>query len=180
MLIWTKRLLLSLGFVSLVTTNVLTLTSVAFNAALSSLVGTALGVQTVSGLLASRAERQQKVIARHKAVATSRKAAARRFGARLTARTKRVAAKSLAAIPAESIPMIGIGVLIADTGYELYAACETLNDLDRLYADLEMEDETPDEVLRSVCNPELPDTARVWDEVVEKSSEWLDRLVEAS
>ena len=52
--------------------------------------------------------------------------------------TKRVAAKSIAAIPAESIPLIGLAVLIADTGYELYAACETVGDLDQLYVDLGM------------------------------------------
>jgi hypothetical protein len=39
-----------------------------------------------------------------------------------TAKTKRVAAKGIAAIPAESIPIISVAVLIADTGYELYAA----------------------------------------------------------
>jgi hypothetical protein len=30
--------------------------------------------------------------------------------------------QSIAAIPAESIPFIGVAVLLADTGYELYAA----------------------------------------------------------
>jgi hypothetical protein len=70
---------------------------------------------------------------------TIRKAATRKFGNRLATRTKRVAAKSIAAIPAESIPVIGVAVLIADTGYELYAACETVKDLDQLYSDLGME-----------------------------------------
>jgi hypothetical protein len=60
------------------------------------------------------------------------------FCSRLSTRTKRVAAKSIAAIPAESIPFIGVAVLISDTGYELYAACETVKDLDQLYADLGM------------------------------------------
>jgi hypothetical protein len=68
-----------------------------------------------------------------------------------------VAAKSIAAIPAESIPFIGVAVLIADTGYELYAACETVNDLDQLYADLGMEDATPEDVIHSVCDPQLPE-----------------------
>jgi hypothetical protein len=47
---------------------------------------------------------------------------------------------SIAAIPAESIPFIGVAVLIADTGYEQYAACETVKDLDQLYSDLGMAD----------------------------------------
>ncbi len=67
-----------------------------------------------------------------------------------------MATKNIAAIPAESIPFIGVAVLIAATGYELYAACETVKDLDLLYSDLGMADETPDDVMHSVCNPVLP------------------------
>ena len=86
-----------------------------------------------------------------------------------------MAAKSIAAIPAESIPFIGVAVIIADTGYELYAACETVRDLDQLYQDLGMEDETPDDVMHSVCDPELPNAGEVWGGVVDKSGEWLDQ-----
>jgi hypothetical protein len=52
-----------------------------------------------------------------------------------------VAAKSIAAIPAGSIPFIGVAVLIADRGYELYVACETARDLDQLYVELGMTDQ---------------------------------------
>jgi hypothetical protein len=97
------------------------------------------------------------------------------FCTRLATRTKRVAAKSIAAIPAESIPFIGVAVLIADTGYELYAACETVRELDQLYVDLGM----PDDVLHSICDPELPGAGEVWDGIVEKSGEWWESLVEA-
>jgi hypothetical protein len=110
---------------------------------------------------------------------TSRKVATRKFGTRLASRTKRVAAKSIAAIPAESIPFIGVAVLIADTGYELYAACETVRDLDLLYSDLGMDDETPDDVLHSVCQPELLDAAAGWDGVVEDVDQWWESLVGA-
>ena len=80
-----------------------------------------------------------------------------------------MAAKSIAAIPAESIPFIGVAVLIADTGYELYAASETVRDLDQLYADLGMEDRTPDDAMSGVCDPELPDAGYFWGGVVENS-----------
>ena len=66
-------------------------------------------------------------------------------------------------------------MLIADTGYELYAACETVKDLDQLYSDLGMADETPDDAMHSVCDPQLPDAGEVWDGVVEKSGEWLEQ-----
>jgi hypothetical protein len=56
----------------------------------------------------------------------------------LANRTRRVAARGIAAIPAESIPFIDVAVLIADTGYELYAAREAVRALDQLYSGLGM------------------------------------------
>ena len=51
----------------------------------------------------------------------------------LVARNRRIATASLAAIPAESIPFIGVSVLISGTACELYTACESLRDLQQLY-----------------------------------------------
>jgi hypothetical protein len=174
MITWTKRLLLTATFLALITTSILTLTHTAFKAALSGLMGTALGIRTVSSMMQTKLATQDKAIKKHQSATIKRKAAARRFGTRLASRTRRVAAKSIVAIPAESIPFIGVAVLIADTGHELYAACETVRDLDQLYAELGMADETPDDVMHSVCDPQLPDAGEVWDEVVEKSGGWLD------
>jgi hypothetical protein len=44
-----------------------------------------------------------------------------------------------------------VAVLIADTGHELYAACETVKDLDQLHSDLGV----ADDAMHSVCDPEL-------------------------
>jgi hypothetical protein len=74
---WAKRLFLTLAFLALIATNVLTLTHSAFNAALSGVMSTAFGVETVY---------------------TKHKAATRQFGKRLIRRTKRVATASMAAI----------------------------------------------------------------------------------
>jgi hypothetical protein len=63
----------------------------------------------------------------------------------------RVATKSITTIPVESIPFFGVAVLIADTGYELYAACEPARDLDQLYSNQGMADKTPDDAMYSVC-----------------------------
>jgi hypothetical protein len=68
---------------------------------------------------------------------------------------------------------------MVDTGYELYAACETVTDLDQLYVDLGVEGESTDAVLHNVCNPELPDAGDVWDGVDAKSGEWMDQAREA-
>jgi len=143
------------------------------------MMGTALGIQTVSDILRNKVDAKNRTIKKHTAATVKRKAAVRRFGTRLASRTKRVAATSFAAIPAESIPFIGVSLQIAGTGYELYEACNSIKDQDQMYADMGMEDETPDDVLRSVCNPSLPDAGGIWDGVIDKSGEWLDGLVES-
>jgi len=175
MITWIKRLLLTFSFLALIITNILTLTSAAFNAAISGAIYTALGIRTVTSALQTRIASQDRLIAKNRASTANRKAATRKFGKRLVSRTKKVAAKSLAAIPAESIPFVGVAVIIADTGYELYAACQTVTDLDQLYVDLGMDEETPDDVMHSVCHPQLPDAGEVWAGVVDKSGEWLDQ-----
>jgi hypothetical protein len=118
---------------------------------------------------------QDRAMRKQVAAQAKRKAATRKFGNRLASRTKRVAAKSIAAIPAEAIPFIGVAVLIADTGYELYAACETMRDLDELYLELGVEGEASGDSAHAVCNPELPDAGEVWNGVVAKSGEWLEQ-----
>lgn len=169
MITWTKRLLLTASFLALITTNILTLTSTAFNAALSGALAAATGARTVSSMMQTKLTSQDKAIKKQATVQTKRKAATRKFGTRLASRTKRVAVKSIAAIPAESIPFIGVAVIIADTGYELYAACETLKDLDHLYSDLGRSDETPDGAMHRVCDPKLPDAVEVRGETHEPS-----------
>jgi hypothetical protein len=62
-----------------------------------------------------------------------------------------------------------VAVLIADTGYELYAACGTVRGLDQLYVDLGMAGAATEDALHSVCQPELPDASVVWGGVVGKS-----------
>jgi hypothetical protein len=86
---------------------------------------------------------------------------------------------SIAAIPAESIPFIGVAVLIADTGYELYAACETVRELDQLYGKLGMAEEVPDDSVHSVCAPQLPKAGDVWGDVVENVDQWWGSLLGA-
>ena len=180
MISWTKRLFITTSFLALIAANILTLTNSAFNAAVSGLMGTALGIRTVAATLQTKIANQDRTISKHRASSRESKAATRRFGTRLANRTRRVAAKSIAAIPAESIPFIGVAVLIADTGYELYAACESLRDLDQLYADLGMTGATSEDALHATCNPDLPNAGAVWDGVVEKSGTWWEMFVESA
>ena len=176
---WIKRLLLTVTLLGLLVTNILTLTNAAFNTAISGLLGSALGVKTVSSLLQGKLAAQDKALKSQKAKALKHKAATRKFGKRLAVRTRKVAAKSIAAIPAEAIPFIGVALLVADTSYELYAACQSIKDLDTLYAELEIADETNEDTMHTVCNPELPDPGEVWKGVVRKTDQWWDELVDA-
>lgn len=179
MFTWIKRLVIAASFLALISMNILTLTHTAFNSALSGLAGTYLGIRTVTSTMQTKLASRNATIKKQEAAALNRKAATRRFGTRLASRTKRVAAKSIAAIPAESIPFLGVAVLIADTSYELYAACETVSDLDQLYADLGIEDMATDDALHTVCDPQLPNAEEVWDGVVARSGEWLDHAQNA-
>jgi len=172
MMTWTKRLILTLSFLALIATNVLTLTNAAFNAAVSGLMSTALGVQTVSDALRSKVDTKKKIT-------KNRKVATRKFGTKVAKRTKKLVATTLAEIPGEAIPLLGIPILLAATAYEIKLACKNLDDLDQLYSNMGMADETPDDVMHSVCNPTLPDAGKVWGGVVEKSGEWWESLVEA-
>jgi len=109
-------------------------------------VSTALGVTTVTEAPNTRIAKQDQAIKKHKAVA-------RKFGNRLTARTKRVAAASVAAIPGEAIPFLGVGILVGGTDFELYEACESMKDLDDLYAGLEMDEEVSGDVVPEEAVP---------------------------
>ncbi|MEH6570723.1 MAG: hypothetical protein V7709_16705 [Halioglobus sp.] len=174
-ILWTKRLLLTACFLALITTNFLTLTSTAFNAALSGLMATTLGLRTVSSMMQTKIASQGTTIKKHQTSAIKRKAATKNFGTRLASRTKPVAAKSIAAIPAEATPFLGVAVLIAVTGYKLYAACETAGDLGQLYEELGMGDETEDDSMHSVCESGVAGCRVVWGGVVESSGKWLDQ-----
>lgn len=175
MITWTRRLLLTVTIVGLLLSNLLTLTNAAFNAALSGLVGSSLGVRSVSSALQATIASQDRTIRKQAAARGRHRAATRKFGTRLATRTKRVAAKSIAAIPAESIPVLGLAVLIADTGYELYAACETMQDLDELYTELGLGEPASADAMASVCNPDLPDAGEVWDGLFTDSTRWRDQ-----
>jgi hypothetical protein len=54
-----------------------------------------------------------------------------------------------------------VAVLIADTVYVLYAACETVRELDQLYVDSGMADEVQEDAMHNVCDPELPDAGEI-------------------
>lgn len=140
------RVLLTGTLIASLGSNILLLTSASFNAALSGALATATGIQTVAGTLQAKLSASQ-------ARRSSQKLATRQFGRRLAARTSRVAARSIAAVPAEAVPYLGAAVIVGMVTYELYAACETLQDLNSLYTELGVEEEVSADTLSYLCNP---------------------------
>jgi len=65
---WLRRISLLAVLLGLLATNVLTLTSTACNAALSGLVGTALGVRTVSSMMQTKIASQDRTIKKQAAI----------------------------------------------------------------------------------------------------------------
>ncbi len=159
----TRRAFTALAFLGLLTSNVLTLTNSAFNAALSGLMGTAFGISTVADAMNTRLTKKNTQIASQQAAIKTQKKAAQRFGRRLTTRTGKLVATSIAELPAEAIPLLGIPVLIAATAYEIKMACDTLDDLDTLYAELGMDDRIDKGVMGEVCNPVIPSAQQLHD-----------------
>ena len=150
---------------TLLASNLLTLTSAAYNAALSGALTTALGVRTVTGALDAKLQSRDAALARQQATTLQRRAAARRFGNALVARSQRVAARSIAAIPMESLPYIGVAAIVAGTAYELYAMCQTLEDLDQLYSELGIASDVPPDTMESICARASQLSSSTWQEL---------------
>jgi len=75
------------------------------------------------------------------------------MGQRLTNRTKRIAAYSVAEIPASILPYAGMAILVTGTAWELKQLCQGLYELEELYSEIELEEEVDSDVLEKVCHP---------------------------
>ncbi len=158
MFLWLKRLFKLLLYSALVFITVITLTSSLLGTALSGLLGaTAASSKAVpvsplqSELDAERAKNQllQSSINKHKE-------SVRKMGQQLVARSRKIAAVTLAELPAGSIPIAGVAVLVAGALWELKQLCQGLYDVESLYADVELDEPVGEDALNSVCHPSLP------------------------
>jgi hypothetical protein len=126
--------------------NVLSVTSTVFNAALTGLIATTLGVKTVTAKLHSRTKQLESQRA-------MQKESVRKMGNRLASRSKRIAAFSVGEIPASFIPFAGITLIAVGTAWELKQLCDSLKDMETLYRDMGIEESLDDESFRAVCHP---------------------------
>lgn len=121
--------------VLLLITNLLTLTWGAFNATLSTAVTAVSGVETV----------MQK---RSKSV--------KKFGNRLLQRTARTTTRSIASIPLEAVPYVGVAAILTVTALEAKAACDSVNDMNQMYLEFGIKEQASPDLVDKICNPALP------------------------
>lgn len=88
-----------------------------------------LGISTVtSSLMSSNADLKMKNAKTVKTVSE--------FSSKVAARTIKSVSVNVAAVPAEAVPFVGVGVIVATTAYEVSAACENVFDLDKMLSEI--------------------------------------------
>lgn len=108
---------------------------------------------------------------RNGALMTGRKSDAKHTKAMaetVKSRLARGVARNQAAIPAEAVPYIGIGVSLTVTAWDIYDACQTMKDFNALLARL-----GEDEMASEFCDIRLPTTKEVLGSV---SNQWRQSL----
>ena len=92
-------------------------------------------------------------------------------------RTKRLAATTIAGLPAEAIPFIGTAAIVGSAAYEINAACDTMIDLHELDVVFNPDNEFDS----SVCGMEVPSTeqlreswSRYYGEIGKAFYKWMN------
>jgi hypothetical protein len=103
-------------------------------------------------------------------------AAVRNTTRRVSHRVTKATARSTSSIAAESIPYVGIGVIVAVTALELHDACETMKDLQAL--DVAFNPEAANDA-NEVCGQAVPTKGEIVDAVMESPTKAWDAATEA-
>lgn len=149
-----RRLLVLFTILGLLILNVLTLTVSGINALVSGLMASAFGVSSVTSSLHSRLATQQNETQKMASKVEAQRVAAQRIGTRLVSRSRRMAIRTMASMPAKALPIVGTTVIVAGTIWELRDLCEGLGDVKDLYAELEIDEPLDRNALQVVCRSE--------------------------
>lgn len=85
------------------------------------------------------------------------------FSKRMSNRSVTFAARNIASLPAEFIPMFGTGVILAVTSADIYALCESMKDINNLNQNFGLAHENESE--SKICGIKIPDKDSVWGEM---------------
>ncbi|WP_296763400.1 hypothetical protein [Sediminimonas sp.] len=140
-----SRGILLLFMVALIALNIATVTvSGVFN-----VMSSAVEAAGWKGTVRARTKARRKIV-RKQVTRTSQ---------RIAKRVSVTSARNVASIAGEALPVVGVGVIVAGTAWEINEACQTMQDLDQLDRSFNT-DTTID--TGKVCGIEVPDRAAVW------------------
>ena len=114
-----------------------------------------------------------KTIKKNDAVASKHKKLVSETSKRIQKRTAKSAFRSVVAVTGETIPYIGVGVIVAVTTLELYDACGTLKDLAVLNEQLELGEAVNTD---KVCGLKVPSISDLIDNIDKSPKEALDKI----
>lgn len=82
---------------------------------------------------------------------------------RIAQRNTRAAARSVATMPAEAMPIVGTTIIVASASLEVYELCETMKDMSELRNALNPEAEViPSSDQMTICSIKVPTREEVW------------------
>lgn len=104
----------------------------------------------------------KEVEASHSALkytSTLRTAAVLKTSKRLAIRTATNATRNVSSVFAEAIPLLGTGIMLGVTAWDLYDACDTLKDINELNSVFDLQQENQS----TVCGIKMPTKKQVFD-----------------
>jgi len=132
--------------------------------------GLGLRVQRAEGEVA-KLKVPKKVMFEGAEVATEEAVA--KVSRRVKARTAKVASADMGATFGQSIPWIGIAVVVAATTYDLKTACDTMKDMHALEVAVHPE-AASDSSVKEVCGLKVPSKEEIWAKVKASPGEAWD------
>lgn len=165
-----KKIIYSFVFLALLTTNVLTLTNSLVHDALYGLLNRLNIPQLTVNSPTAREAKLKKAVAKQTAMLKKVKAVSGNISRRLV----RVVSVNVASIPAESIPIIGIGTVLAVTAFDIASACQTMTELDELAMEIDESPPSPDS--SKVCGETLPSQEHLMQQLQERYDAFGDAV----
>lgn len=157
-----RRLFAPLIIVTLLASNLLSLTSSAFQAAASGLLAAA-SIPTVHSRAAKANLKNKQLI--------------KTAGSNIRKRTLRSAAVNVGSMAGEALPFVGWAVIIGATGYELKLACDNLIEVETLQQDFGLMGATDSgerSAMRRICDPSVPSELSELSEWARDITEYAD------